>query len=158
MISTYSHRRRYSYINYSYINCSINFFKIQPNYHVSFVEFTNLIWCRCRVAGWFLKILTRLNFYFKAVGWAFNKFFPHTELFEDFIWRGIESGLTTAWMRRTVAAMKVYINNTFFNKGWFTYYIVGIHGGEGLMKIWYMEWQNKQTYQNKTVVQFCVLQ
>ena len=47
---------------------------------------------------------------FIGVGWAFNRFFPHTKLFEDFIWRGIESGLTTVWMKRTVAAMKVYMH------------------------------------------------
>ena len=47
-----------------------------------------------------------------GIGWFFNKLYPHTELFEDFIWRSIESGLITAWTQRTQAGMKLeYLNS-----------------------------------------------
>ena len=55
-----------------------------------------------------------------GIGWYFNKFYPHTELFGDFITRSIETGnffgsqpskfpelgLITAWTQRTWAGMR----------------------------------------------------
>ena len=40
------------------------------------------------------------------MGWYFNKLFPHTELFGDFLTRSIETGLVSAWMKQTLAGMK----------------------------------------------------
>ena len=60
----------------------------------------------------------------EGIGWYFNKLFPHTELFGDFISRSIETGkwrttlsfptlplpclagLITAWTQRTWAGMR----------------------------------------------------
>ena len=68
---------------------------------------------------WYLFVL-------QGIGWFFNKLFPHTELFDDFVWRSIETGgdhktcldtlfswpcvcflgLITAWQQRTWADMR----------------------------------------------------
>ena len=60
-------------------------------------------------------------FVLEGIGWYFNKLFPHTELFGDFISRSIETGrseenalpsdpppagLITAWTQRTWAGMR----------------------------------------------------
>ena len=41
-----------------------------------------------------------------GIGWYFNKLFPHTELFGDFITHSIETGLISAWTKQTWAGMK----------------------------------------------------
>ena len=43
---------------------------------------------------------------FSGIGWYFNKFFPHTEMFESFIRRSIEAGLTDAWKKKTWTGMR----------------------------------------------------
>ena len=40
------------------------------------------------------------------MGWYFNKLFPHTELFEEFLTNSIETGLVSAWTKQTLARMK----------------------------------------------------
>ena len=46
------------------------------------------------------------------MGWYFNKLFPHTELFEEFLTHSIETGLVSAWMKQTLARMKQeYLNS-----------------------------------------------
>jgi hypothetical protein len=49
---------------------------------------------------------------FSGIGWYFNKFFPHTEMFESFIRRSIEAGLTDAWKKKTWRGMREeYLNS-----------------------------------------------
>lgn len=42
----------------------------------------------------------------EGIGWYFNKFFPHTELFGRFITNSIETGLVEAWRRDTLRGMR----------------------------------------------------
>ena len=41
-----------------------------------------------------------------GVGWYFNKFFPHTSVFEDLTYRIIETGLLVPWKQWTYAEMR----------------------------------------------------
>ena len=47
-----------------------------------------------------------------GIGWYFNRFFPHTEIFGRFISNSIETGLVDAWRRKTWRGMrKEYFNS-----------------------------------------------
>ena len=43
---------------------------------------------------------------YQGIGWYFNKFFPHTEIFGRFITNSIETGLVEAWRRDTLRGMR----------------------------------------------------
>ena len=53
------------------------------------------------------KFVLQLRFTFnEGIGWYFNKFFPHTEVFGKFITNSIETGLVDAWRKKTLNGMR----------------------------------------------------